>query len=80
MTYDPTRPTKGQPPKVRILQDTDTVRVQLVDADGRTAEVTVAAVGTGLVVIAAGDVVADFDYHQNRRLRVEPTADPITPG
>jgi hypothetical protein len=55
-----------------IIVDQESVSILLADEDGRLAEVQVARVGRGLVIIAAGQVMADQDARGFARLRVDP--------
>jgi len=55
------------------LQGVESIRLLLVDQDtGHSAEVQVARVNGGLVIIAAGSVLADRDARGFARLRVDP--------
>lgn len=56
-----------------LSRNVDSVRLVLVDGRGRAAEVQVAVVDGGLVIIAAGDCALDRDTRGFARVRVDPT-------
>lgn len=56
-----------------LERNVQSVRVVLVDGQGRAAEVQVAVSNGGLVIIAAGDCSLDRDARGFARVRVDPS-------